>query len=259
MDKDPKSLEQKAYDFLFQEKFYDAFLLYQKAANIYKARQRHKQAALCFASAASCWSKKSGETTFYNAALSYEAAAREADKSGDLEYASMLYKYAAINYEREREFINFSDCFYRSKECYRKFLTFRLINPKKIHTITRSKEQRGIRGAIKGIFLWFSLTLSYLVWGHGERPVRALYSGIFVILICALCYMQGLLFFKGGVIARANFWEAFYFSVITFTTVGFGDITPVGSAKIVVSIEALCGIFIIPLFVIGLSRKYLRV
>lgn len=259
MDKDPKILEQKAYDFLSQEKFYDAFVLYQKAANIYKSRNNHKQAALCFASAASCWSKKSGEKTFYNAALSYEAAAREADKSGDLEYASMLYKYAAINYERDREFINFSDCFYHSKECYRKFLTYCLINPKKIHTITRSKEERGIKGVIKRIFLCFALTLSYLVWGHGERPVRTLYSGIFIIFVSALLYMQGLLFFKGGVITRPHFWQAFYFSVITFTTVGFGDITPVGVAKVAVTIEALCGIFIIPLFVIGLARKYLRV
>ena len=259
MDTNPRILEKQANLFLSEKQYSQAFESFDRTANLYSREGNHKQAALCFASAASCWGMQCGEKRFYKAAISYERAAGQAEATGDLEYAFLLYRYAAINYEREREFINFSDCFYRSKECYRKFLTFRLINPKKIHTITRSKEQRGIRGAIKGIFLWFSLTLSYLVWGHGERPVRALYSGIFVILICALCYMQGLLFFKGGVIARANFWEAFYFIVITFTTVGFGDITPVGSAKIVVSIEALCGIFIIPLFVIGLSRKYLRV
>jgi len=259
VEQDVKSLEQKGYESLAEAKFYEAFVSYQKAANIYKSRGNHKQAALCFASAASCWSKKSGEETFYNAALSYEAAAKEANQSGDLEYASMLYKYAAINYERDREFINFSDSFYRSKECYRRFLTYRIINPKKIRPITPSQEERGLKGAIKRIFLWISLTLSCLVWGHGERPVRTFYSGIFVILICALVYMQGLVFFKAGVITRPQFWEAFYFSVITFTTVGFGDITPVGLSKVAVSIEALCGIFIIPLFVIGLSRKYLRV
>lgn len=259
MEQDPHLMEQKAYELLAQGKFYEAFGLYQNAANIYKRNRKHQQAALCFASAASCWSKKSGEQTFYNAALSYEAAAKEADKSGDLEYAAMLYKYSAINYERDREFINFSACFYHSKECYRRFLTLRIINPNKIHPITPSQEAGGLKGALKRIFLWFSLTLSYLIWGHGERPIRTLYSALLVIFACAFSYTQGFLFFKSGLIARPQFWEALYFSVVTFTTVGSGDITPVGILKAVVAIEALAGIFIIPLFLIGLSRKYLRV
>lgn len=258
MEKDPRLIEQKAYEFLTQEKFYDAFVLYQQAANIYKAKNLDKQAALCFASAASCWSKKSGEKTFYNAALSYEAAAREAEKSGDLEYASMLYKYGAINYERDREFLNFSDCFYHSKECYRRFLTYRLINPRKIHPITRSKEEKGIKGAIKRVFLWLGLCFSWLIWGHGERPVRTFYTGILIILVAAILYTGGYLI-QEGVTIKPHFFEAVYFSVITFTTVGYGDFTPVGFAKMIVIIEALCGLFIIPLFMIGLSRKYLRV
>lgn len=258
MDKEPKLLEQKAYEFLSQEKFYEAFVAYQKAANIYKRGKNYKQAALCFASAASCWSKKSGEKTFYNAAVSYEAAAMQADKSGDLEYASMLYKYAAINYERDREFISFSDCLYSSKECYRRFLTYRIINPKKIHPIARSKEEKGIRGFIRHLFLWIALTFSYLVWGHGERPLRTFYAGIAVVFLSAVLYSQAYLL-KGGGVFKAHFWEAFYFSVVTFTTVGYGDITPIGFTKLVVTIEAFCGLFIIPLFVIGLSRKYLRV
>lgn len=258
MDKDPKILEQKAYEFLSQEEFYQAFTLYQRAANIYKNLKKYKQAALCFASAASCWSKKSGEKTFYNAALSYEEAAQEAEKSDDLEYAAMLYKYAAINYERDRELLNFSDCFYHSKECYRKFLTLRLINPKKIHPITKSKEEKGIKGFIKRIFLWFGLTFSYFIWGHGERPVRTFYSGIFIIFLSAFFYIWGYLL-KDGIIFKPHFLEALYFSVITFTTVGYGDFTPVGLTRVVVTIEALSGIFFIPLFMIGLSRKYLRV
>ncbi len=258
MEQEAKALEQQAYALLAEEQFYQAFVLYQKAANIYKNLKRHQQAALCFASAASCWSKKSGEKTFYNSALAYEQAAREADKSGDLEYASMLYKYAAINYERDREFLNFSDCFYQSKECYRRFLTYRLIHPQKIHPITASRQEKGIVGAIKRVLSWIGLTFSYLVWGHGERPVRTFYCGILIIFLASFFYTGGHLL-HNDLITKPDFWEAFYFSVITFTTVGYGDFTPVGLSKLVVIIEALCGLFIIPLFVIGLSRKYLRV
>jgi hypothetical protein len=46
--------------------------------------------------------------------------------------------------------------------------------------------------------------------------------------------------------------------MVSFTTVGYGDITPVGLTKAVVILELFCGIFIVPLFIVALSRKYLR-
>lgn len=258
MDIDPKTLEQQAHSFLTQDKFNEAFSLFKEAANIYRHQGNNKQAALCFASAASCWSIKSGEKTFYNSASCYEQAAKEAEKSFDFEYASLLYKYAAINYERDLEFTSFSNCFYRSKECYRRFLAYSFIHPKKINPISKGKESRGLKGFIKRALLWAVLTFSFLVWGHGERPTRTFYFGIFLIFLLAAFYTFGYLL-QDGIIFRPGFFEAFYFSVITFTTVGYGDITPIGFTQILSIIESLCGLFIIPLFMIGLSRKYLRV
>jgi tetratricopeptide (TPR) repeat protein len=255
---DPYLLEKEAYSFLSQERFEEAFRLFKRAAEIYRQQKNHKQAAISFASAASCWAKRSGEKTFYNAASSYEAAAREAQREGDLEYASLLYKYAAINYEKEREFINFSDCFYRSKECYRKFLTYRIFSPAKIKSITKTEEHTGLSGFLRHIFLWFISSLSFLIWGYGERPSRAFSAGLIVVLTAAFVYSFGYLA-KDADIFRPQFQDAFYFSVVTFTTVGYGDITPVGFMKFVAIVESFCGLFIVPLFVIGLTRKYLRV
>ncbi len=56
-----------------------------------------------------------------------------------------------------------------------------------------------------------------------------------------------------------NYFQSLYFSAITFTTVGYGDLIPVGFNQLVAAVEALIGLFIMPLFVVGLSRKYLRV
>jgi tetratricopeptide (TPR) repeat protein len=248
-------LEKEAHILLAQENFAEAYRLFKKSAQIYKNQGNHKEAALCFSSAASCWAIKSGEKTFYNAAMTYEEAATQAHISGDPEYASLLYRYAAINYERDLEFINFSDCFYRSKECYREFLTLSLLSPKKIYHIAKGGQESGIT---KRVFLWLALTFSFLVWGHGERPARTFYSGIFLVFLSAFVYMCGVLS-KDGVIFKPNFFEAFYFSMVTFTTVGFGDIIPVGFAKFMVMLEAFSALFITPIFVIGLSRKYLRV
>ncbi|MFH1621837.1 MAG: ion channel [Candidatus Omnitrophota bacterium] len=257
MDKEPTILEKEAYLFLSEEKLEQAFRLFKKAAEIYKSRGNHKQSALCFTSAASCWAKKSGENTFYNAALSYEEAARQAIKAGDFEYASLLYKHAAINHERDGEFINFSYCYYISKECYRKFLTYFLINPRKISPITDGKEKRDIKTVIRRIFLCFTLTFSFIIWGHGERPTRTFITALLVILFSAFIYTFGN-FFGYGVEFRPDLLKAFYFSVVTFTTLGYGDITPIGFNKLIAIFEAFSALFIMPLFLVGLTRKYLR-
>jgi hypothetical protein len=258
MEAEAKVLEEKAHELLGQEKFKESFKLFRDAATIYRAEKKHKQAALCFAAAAGCWNKECGESAFYHSAIAYQQAAQQSEAGADFEYAALLYKYAAINYERDGEFVSYSDCFYRSKECYRKFLTRLFTNPKKIHHIVASAAQRGLRHRLKYFFAWALLSLSCLVWGHGERPGRAFVSAVFVILLSAVFYTFGGLT-KNTALFRPDFWEALYFSTITFTTVGYGDITPAGWIKVAVIFEAFCGVFIMPLFIVALSRKYLRV
>lgn len=257
MGTDPKTLEEQAYKFLYEENFESAFRLFRKAAELYREQGNDQQAALCFASAGSCWSIKSGEKTFSHSASSYEDAARAAERVGDLEYASMLYRQAAINYERDMESINFSECFYRSKECYRRFLTYQLLRPGRIHAIAKTEQVRGIRGLLHRVFSWLVLTISYLFWGHGEKPARTFCVGIGVVLLCACAYQGGSLLHNGARI-KPDFFQALYFSAVTFTTVGYGDMTPLGACKALAGMEALSGMFVPALFVVGLSRKFLR-
>jgi hypothetical protein len=74
------------------------------------------------------------------------------------------------------------------------------------------------------------------------------------ILLFATAYF---LLPSGQFSQRLSLLDAFYFSVITITTTGFGDITARGNlAKICVSIEATAGITIVGLFLASLWREF---
>jgi hypothetical protein len=74
------------------------------------------------------------------------------------------------------------------------------------------------------------------------------------ILLFATAYF---LLPSGQFSQRLSLLDAFYFSVITITTTGFGDITARGTlAKICVSIEATAGITIVGLFLASLWREF---
>lgn len=254
MTHDPHALEKEAQDALVQEKHEEACRLFRKAAESYGREGHHRQAALCFASSASCWAIKSGEKTFYHAAQAYEDGARHAEKLKAWGYAALLYRHAAICYERDMEFIGFSECFYRSRNCQRRHLFLTLTRPKEMHHIAKGEQEKGFTARL---LEWLVLTFSYLIWGYGERPGRAFSCGIGLILFSASLYMYGGVI-HNGTFLKPNFYEGLYLSAITFSTVGYGDFTPVGIGKVIAMIEAFSGVFIISMFTIALTRKYLR-
>ena len=103
----------------------------------------------------------------------------------------------------------------------------------------------------------FWLVALWLLCGYGERPIRTFINFIIIISIFALIYANCTLIGPNGVIS-GNYWESLYFSTITFTSLGYGDIRPVGIAKLFAAIESLLGVFLISLFVFVFCRKMIR-
>lgn len=104
--------------------------------------------------------------------------------------------------------------------------------------------------------------------GYGERPLRiVLISALVIIVFSMVFFLTGLNYNDQTIIFSfsnslfqniENFFNSLYFSVVTFTTLGYGDILPLGISKFFAAIEALLGGFILALFVVVFVKKMTR-
>jgi len=107
-----------------------------------------------------------------------------------------------------------------------------------------------------------------LFCGYGEDPIRIVGISMLMILICASLYTFTGLSYQGEVLSyddtkslRENFslfLSCLYYSIVTFTTLGYGDFTPVGISRAIAAIEAFTGSFTIALFVVVFVKKMTR-
>ena len=152
------------------------------------------------------------------------------------------------------------ECFYRER-CAHFWQRFRGPNYEKLTGI----------GKIGRWFLWFRLlpefVLGRLLFGYGERPIRVLGAGAVVILLCGLFYCSdaaSFVFQYGLEISRQpdhlTLMEGLYYSIVTFTTLGFGDIYPAADilTRAVTMLESLAGACLMALFVVTLSKRFSR-
>ncbi|KAF5431075.1 hypothetical protein C5S36_11390 [Candidatus Methanophagaceae archaeon] len=96
--------------------------------------------------------------------------------------------------------------------------------------------------------------------GYGVKPGRPLIWGFILIIVFALVYKlgNGIKRLKGNDDNRVSFWDAFYFSVTTFTTVGYGDWYPIDRYRIVVMIEGVFGWLLLALFLVTLANVMIK-
>ena len=109
--------------------------------------------------------------------------------------------------------------------------------------------------------------LAHMTTGYGEKIGNIFYTAIWVIIVCSLLYgIEGvsykdyILGFFGDVEQLGGMLNVignlFYFSVVVFSTVGFGDIVPLGPlGKSIMIFEGIIGGLIMAVLIIALYKK----
>jgi len=252
------ALEREAHRLRGEHKIDQAFQTFDQAAKLFQDANEPLKAAVCFSSAATCWNIHTGWQPLRNAATRNESAALQAIRAQDYAYAETLFSEAALLYEKEGDFTKYSYCYRRSKDArlarlWKTFTQTQGENPKAVGIQTVAWKDRG--PAFLG---WIFGSLNRLIWGYGELPFRTFGIACAVIIGSALCYHFSGTILTGGFVQKADLFESFYLSIVTYTTVGYGDYLPMGWTRAVAAFEALSGILLTPLFVIALTRRYLR-
>ncbi|MEG2788015.1 MAG: pentapeptide repeat-containing protein [Romboutsia sp.] len=161
------------------------------------------------------------------------------------EIASKVYRGFASKFEANRLMDNSGEYYYLSK----------------------CMEHKSLNGINK-----IKSTIFWLLCGYGERPTYALIASLEIVLLFAIIYMiTGLsvggynidyqLILESGLTMPnliPDFMKSLYFSIVTFTTVGYGDITPIRSSVFLSGVEMLLGVTMVGVWTATLARKITR-
>ena len=154
--------------------------------------------------------------------------------------AEQCYRIAKSSHQREGQYTLAGEYYYKEKIAKRKQLP--RYSPKR----------------------WFEYILLDGICGYGERPLRAIRTGLGVLFGLAFLYWKvGHIYPSPELFNKPHtltFWDALYFSVVTFTTLGFGDWRPDPShwIRYVVMSEAFIGAFLMALFIVTFARRMMR-
>ena len=103
---------------------------------------------------------------------------------------------------------------------------------------------------------WLMSAFEYVLWGYGERPSRIILVALAIISTYAGIYSVVDWLDDKGSQYQLSLLDSAYFSVVTFTTLGYGDITPKTQLlKLLAVSEALLGAFTMGLIVAGFSNR----
>lgn len=151
------------------------------------------------------------------------------------------YHAAAIEYKQIKEmyknssFHNQAD-FYHYKEMIAKRKTISLANPNR----------------------WLNYFFGDLICKYGTSYVRVFFWSLVTIFLFSTLFLQQNGLAINGKAVAASFGDSLYFSIVTFTTLGYGDFHALGAMRFMAGAESFIGVILMSLFTVIVARKIIR-
>lgn len=131
--------------------------------------------------------------------------------------------------------------------------------------LTEQREKGGFTALVSHIPNGFQWLVFDKIGLYATSPGRVLISVLFSWLIFGFLYFFIDLSDLGHTISAVGnpdklsaFVQSFYHSGITFFTIGYGDVYPVGLSRLLSGIEGFTGVFMMSYFTVAFVRKVLR-
>lgn len=120
-------------------------------------------------------------------------------------------------------------------------------------------------GGLNRLRSWlYDFLILKVLTGYGVKLLRPLIVGLFIILIFAFLFWltDGIIKEVNGTFIQPDFWDYLYFSVTTFTTLGYSNIQPNLTSghipQLLVALESFLGILIMSLFIFVITYRVSR-
>ncbi|WP_456421068.1 potassium channel family protein [Thermococcus sp.] len=155
----------------------------------------------------------------------------------------VFYRLARTSWERSGDFERADSYYY-----------LEMVARRKARLRARRKGLRKLIDRFEVSFEWLFADLTCKYGTDWKRPI--------LIWLLAVNVFFPVLFFVTksvqGLSSNLTFLDYEYFSIVTATTLGYGDYHPVGVGRVIASVEALFGMFMWAVFLTVFARKYMR-
>ncbi|WP_275882117.1 pentapeptide repeat-containing protein [Halorhabdus sp. BNX81] len=208
-------------------------------------------------------------------------------EAGPIEYHSSLYKRLINSFNRFRYWMKITpnkteepvEDLSRAQHIYRIYERLHrensLIDGISSNFVKAKYAQQRLKLAKNQWLGWLDLSARRWTMQYGESPWRIIGTSLFIIGLFALLYpLSGGVITSGDGIAHEiispfdiSLYDApvggwllsVYFSTVTFTTLGFGDVSPNGAlAQTLAAAESFMGAILLALFVAVVARRKMR-
>ena len=155
----------------------------------------------------------------------------------------VFYRLARTSWERSGDFERADQYYY-----------LEMVARRKARLKARRRGIKRLFDRLEVLFEWVFADLTCKYGTDWKRPI--------MIWLFAVNVLFPLLFFVTrsveGLSSTLTFLDYEYFSIVTATTLGYGDYHPIGVGRVIASIEALFGMFMWAVFLTVFARKYMR-